>query len=70
MADTATFQHIGVSREGAITIIEIRRGPNNFVDTNMVAEITDVLEDMDRTRDCRAIVLCAEGNTSRASRCT
>jgi enoyl-CoA hydratase/carnithine racemase len=61
MADTATFKHIGVSREGAITIIEIRRGPNNFVDTDMVAEIADVLEGMDRTGDCRAIVLCAEG---------
>jgi enoyl-CoA hydratase/carnithine racemase len=61
MADTATFKHIGVSREGVITIIEIRRGPNNFVDTDMVAEIADVLEDMDRTPDCRAIVLCAEG---------
>ncbi len=61
MADTASFKHIGVNREGAITIIEIRRGPNNFVDTDMVAEIADVLEDMDRTRDCRAIVLCAEG---------
>jgi enoyl-CoA hydratase/carnithine racemase len=60
MAETATFKHIGVSREGVITIIEIRRGPNNFVDTDMVAEIADVLEDMDRTRDCRAIVLCAE----------
>jgi len=61
MADTASFKHIGVSREGTITVIEIRRGPNNFVDTDMVAEIADVLEDMDRTRDCRAIVLCAEG---------
>jgi enoyl-CoA hydratase/carnithine racemase len=61
MADTAAFKHIGVSREGVITIIEIRRGPNNFVDTDMVAEIADVLEDMDRTPDCRAIVLCAEG---------
>ena len=44
MADTATFKHIGVSREGAITLVEIRRGPNNFVDTDMVAEIADVLE--------------------------
>ena len=61
MTDSATFKHIGVSRAGVITVIEIRRGPNNFVDTDMVAEIADVLEDMDRTRDCRAIVLCAEG---------
>lgn len=61
MTDSATFQHIGVSRQGMVTIVEIRRGPNNFVDTDMVAEIADVFEAMDRTRDCRAIVLCAEG---------
>lgn len=61
MADAPTFKHIGVSRDGHLTVIEIRRGPNNFVDTDMVAEIADVLEEMDRTRDCRAIVLCAEG---------
>jgi enoyl-CoA hydratase/carnithine racemase len=61
MADGAGFKHIGVSRSDPITIIEIRRGPNNFVDTDMVAEIADVLEEMDRTRACRAIVLCAEG---------
>jgi len=61
MAGTTEFKHIGVSRAGMVTIVEIRRGPNNFVDTDMVAEIADVFEEMDRTRDCRAIVLCAEG---------
>ncbi len=61
MVDTTGFKHIGVSQSGAVRIVEIRRGPNNFVDTDMVAEIADVFEAMDRTRDCRAIVLCAEG---------
>jgi enoyl-CoA hydratase/carnithine racemase len=61
MADGTAFKHIGVSRSDMVTIIEIRRGPNNFVDTDMVAEIAEVLEAMDRTKECRAIVLCAEG---------
>ena len=47
--------------EGLIGIIEVRRGPNNFVDTDMVGEIADVLEEWDRCVDPRAIVLCAEG---------
>lgn len=57
----ASFEHIAVSRDGMIATVEIRRGPNNFVDTDMVAEIADALEECDRTSDVRAIVLCAEG---------
>jgi enoyl-CoA hydratase/carnithine racemase len=61
MAQDGSYKHIGVSRSDMLAIVEIRRGPNNFVDTDMVAEIADVLEEMDGTPDCRAIVLCAEG---------
>ena len=57
----ATYEHIGVTQSGMIATIEVRRGPNNFVDTDMVAEIADVLEEFDRTPEVRAIVLCAEG---------
>ena len=46
---------------GIVATIEVRRGPNNFIDTDMVAEIADALEDYDRTPEVRAIVLCAEG---------
>jgi enoyl-CoA hydratase/carnithine racemase len=54
-------EHIAASTSGHVATIEIRRGPNNFVDTDMVAEIADALEHYDRTPDVRAIVLCAEG---------
>jgi len=56
-----SFEHIAATVEGLIGIIEVRRGPNNFVDTDMVGEIADVLEEWDRSIDPRAIVLCAEG---------
>src|SRR3954452_24041931 len=56
-----TYDHIGVETQGNIAIIEVRRGPNNFVDTDMVGEIADVLELWDRTPEVRAVVLCAEG---------
>src|ERR1700721_561727 len=57
----ATYEHIAVDATGHIATIEVRRGPNNFIDTDMVAEIADALEVYDRIPDVRAIVLCAEG---------
>ena len=56
-----TYEHIAVDVAGNIATIEVRRGPNNFIDTDMVAEIADALEVYDRTTDVRAIMLCAEG---------
>ncbi|MGE0417752.1 MAG: enoyl-CoA hydratase/isomerase family protein [Acetobacteraceae bacterium] len=56
-----SYEHIAVSEQGIIATIEVRRGPNNFVDTDMVGEIADALEVYDRNPAVRAIVLCAEG---------
>src|SRR5579862_8018070 len=56
-----SYEHIGVAESGMVATIEIRRGPNNFVDTDMVGEIADALEGYDRTPGIRAIVLCSEG---------
>ena len=55
------YEHIAVSESGHIGTIEVTRGPNNFIDTDMVGEIADALELWDRDTDIRAIVLCAEG---------
>src|ERR1700761_5127690 len=57
----ASYEHIAISESGMVGTIEIRRGPNNFVDTDMVGEIADVLEGWDRGSQVRAVVLCAEG---------
>ena len=54
-----TYEHIAVETAGYVATIEVRRGPNNFIDTDMVAEIADALEAGDRTTHVRAIVLCA-----------
>lgn len=56
-----TYDHIAVDTAGNIATIEVRRGPNNFIDADMVAEIADALDIYDRTSDVRAIVLCSEG---------
>src|ERR1700752_784538 len=57
----ASYEHIAVTESGVVATIEIRRGTNTFVDTDMVGEIADVLEGYDRTPQIRAIVLCSEG---------
>jgi enoyl-CoA hydratase/carnithine racemase len=56
-----SYEHIAVETAGHVATIEVRRGPNNFVDTDMIAEIADALEIYDRTPVVRAIVLCAQG---------
>ena len=56
-----TYEHIAVSESGHVATIEVRRGPNNFIDTDMVGEIADALEVYDHVTEVRAIVLCAEG---------
>jgi enoyl-CoA hydratase/carnithine racemase len=56
-----TYEHIAVSESDFVATIEVRRGPNNFIDTDMVAEIADALDEYDRTPEIRTIVLCAEG---------
>ena len=58
---SSSYEQIGLSRDGHVATIEIRRPPNNFVSVTLVAEIADALEALDRAADCRAIVLCAEG---------
>jgi enoyl-CoA hydratase/carnithine racemase len=57
----ASYEHIGVEVTGFVATIEVRRGPNNFIDTDMVGEIADALDIFDRTAEVRTIVLCAQG---------
>ena len=55
------YEHIAVSESGFVATIEVRRGPNNFIDTDMVGEIADALAVYDHQAGIRAIVLAAEG---------
>ena len=57
----ASYEHIGVEVAGFVATIEVRRGPNNFIDTDMVGEVADALEVFDRDPAVRTIVLCSEG---------
>jgi enoyl-CoA hydratase/carnithine racemase len=61
MEEGAKGHEIGVGRYGSVITVELRRPPNNFFNTAVVAEIADALEDADRDPRCRAIVLAAAG---------
>ena len=41
--------------------IKINRPPHNFFDTNLISQIADILEEMDKEKQCRSIILSSEG---------
>jgi enoyl-CoA hydratase/carnithine racemase len=63
MSDLGTYRDIGVSLDGHVATVEIRRPPHNFFDSDLIAEIGEAIERLDTNETCRAIVLCAEGRS-------
>jgi enoyl-CoA hydratase/carnithine racemase len=63
MTETPSYREIGVSRDGHVATVEMRRPPHNFFDSALVAEIGDAFERLDADPDCRAIVFAAEGRS-------
>ena len=56
------YQDLDVSLiDGRVAICEIQRPPHNFFDIDLIDSIADAYDDLDKTDDCRAIVLCAAG---------
>ena len=56
------FKDIGVEIAGnMVAIIEIRRPPHNFFDIELIRQIADACEALDKDDKCRAIVLAAQG---------
>src|SRR6266702_7490152 len=63
MTDYTGFKEIGVSLDGMVATVEIRRPPHNFFDSQLIAEIGEAFERLDADPACRAIVLAAEGRS-------
>jgi enoyl-CoA hydratase/carnithine racemase len=56
------FKDIGVDLDAhMVATIEIRRPPHNFFDIDLIRQIADACEALDKDPGCRAIVLAAEG---------
>src|ERR1700751_1050602 len=54
---------IGVSQDGFVATVEMRRPPHNFFDSELIAEIGEAFERLDADPGCRAIVLAADGRS-------
>ena len=54
-------EEIGVSIEGHIATVELRRPPNNFLDVDLIGQLATALEALDKDNNCRSIVLAAAG---------
>jgi enoyl-CoA hydratase/carnithine racemase len=52
---------IGVSMDGHVATVEMRRPPNNFLDIELIGNLASVLEALDDVSECRTIVLAAAG---------
>jgi enoyl-CoA hydratase/carnithine racemase len=52
---------IGLSREGHVAIVEIRRPPHNFFDIELIRNLADLFDALDKDDSCRSILLCAQG---------
>lgn len=63
MTEIPSYREIGVSRDGHVATVEMRRPPHNFFDSALVAEIGDAFERLDADPDCRAVVFAAEGRS-------
>jgi enoyl-CoA hydratase/carnithine racemase len=63
MSDYTGFTEIGVSLDGMVATVEIRRPPHNFFDSALIAEIGEAFERLDADPACRTIVLAAEGRS-------
>ena len=55
------FKDIGVDLADRVATIEIRRPPHNFFDIELIRQIADACEALDKDDACRAIVLAAQG---------
>jgi enoyl-CoA hydratase/carnithine racemase len=55
------YGDIAVRLEGNVALAEIQRPPNNFFDHQLILDLARAFEDLDRERDCRAIVLASQG---------
>jgi enoyl-CoA hydratase/carnithine racemase len=61
MARFGEWKELGVELEDFVATVEIQRGPYNYFDHDLIAELADAFEALDAEVQCRAVVLAAEG---------
>jgi len=61
----ADFQlgDVTVQMDGHVALVEIHRPPNNHFDEQMLSDLADAFERLDKANQCRAVVLASEGKS-------
>ena len=54
-------EEVGVSIDGHVATVELRRPPNNFLDIDLIGNLATALEDLDKNSEVRSIVLASAG---------
>lgn len=57
----ARYGEVSVGRDGHVALLEWSRPPNNFISVQVLSDLADALEAVDRDRDLRASVLLTGG---------
>jgi 2-(1,2-epoxy-1,2-dihydrophenyl)acetyl-CoA isomerase len=52
---------LGVDLDQHVATVEIRRGPNNFFDLDVLTQLADALDELAAGDGTRAVVLCSDG---------
>ena len=61
MSTTTASQEITVSKQGYVATVTLDRPPNNHVSVDLMANLADALEAIDKDPDIRAVVLATAG---------
>jgi enoyl-CoA hydratase/carnithine racemase len=54
---------VSVKLDGHVAQVEIHRPPHNYFDHQLIRDLADVFEALDREPECRALVLASEGKS-------
>lgn len=58
---TDSWADIGVTLDGNVATVEMRKPPHNFFDIPLIQHLADAFEELESDRRCHAIVLAAQG---------
>ena len=56
-----SYKDLKTDLQNNIGFVSINRPPNNHFDAELIGQIADFLEEMDKHEDCRSIILSSEG---------
>ena len=63
MTNIGSYADISATLSGHVATVEIQRPPYNFFDFSLIEQIADAFDRLDENKDCRAIVLAAQGKS-------